>query len=120
MQHRLPSVIAGLLSLAPLFACNAGPNYERPRVESPASFRGQTPAPASASLADRRWWQLFEDETLEWLIRTALQQNYDVRIAAARLLEAEAQLGLTRADQLPTLNAGLSAESSRRFSSSRS
>jgi multidrug efflux system outer membrane protein len=119
MKHRLPSFTMSLLALAPLFACNVGPNYERPRVESPASFRGEVsdpaPTPASASLADRRWWQLFEDETLEWLIRTALQQNYDVRIAAARLLEAEAQLGLARADQLPTLTAGVGADGRRSF-----
>ena len=124
MKHRLSSVVASLLAVAPLLACNVGPNYERPQVESPASFRGQAPepaaTPASTSLADRRWWELFEDETLEWLIRTALQQNYDVRIAAARLLEAEAQLGLARADQLPTLNAGVSAEGSRSVTSSRS
>jgi len=122
MRHRLPSVVASLLALGPLFACNVGPNYERPQVESPASFRGPAPEPTSAStsLADRRWWELFEDETLQWLIRTALERNYDVRIAAARLLEAEAQLGLARADQLPTLNAELSADGSRSFSGSRS
>jgi len=122
MKHRLSSLVASVLIACPLLGCNAGPNYERPQVVSPASFRGQLPepAPTSASLADRRWWELFEDETLQALIRTALEQNYDVRIAAARRLEAEAQLGLTRADQLPTLSAGLSAEGRRNIQGSRS
>jgi multidrug efflux system outer membrane protein len=121
MKHRLSSVVAGLLLAGPLAACNVGPNYERPRVESPVSYRGQAaePAPTSASLADHRWWQLFDDETLQVLIRTALEQNYDVRIAAARLLEAEAQLGLARADQLPTVSAGVSARGERNFTGSR-
>jgi outer membrane protein, multidrug efflux system len=52
---------------------------------------------------------VFQDPQLQELIRTALKQNYDVRIAAARILEAQAQLGITRADQLPTINAGASA-----------
>ena len=119
MKH-LCRIVAGLLIAAPLSACNVGPNYQRPQVESPASYRGVSPEPAqtAASLADQRWWELFEDETLQALIRTALEQNYDVRIAAARRLEAEAQLGLTRADQLPTLSAGLAARGGRTFSSS--
>ncbi|HEY2548062.1 MAG TPA: efflux transporter outer membrane subunit, partial [Candidatus Acidoferrum sp.] len=55
---------------------------------------------------DQKWWDIFQDEQLRSLIRTALQQNYDLRIAASRILEARAQLGITRADQFPTLSAG--------------
>jgi multidrug efflux system outer membrane protein len=62
--------------------------------------------PAEQSFGDQKWWEVFQDPQLQDLIRTALQQNYDVRIAATRILEAQAQLGITRADQLPTINAG--------------
>jgi multidrug efflux system outer membrane protein len=57
-------------------------------------------------LGAEKWWDVFEDKELQSLIRTALKNNYDVRIAAARVLEAQAQLGITRADQFPSLSAG--------------
>ena len=60
----------------------------------------------SASLADQKWWEVFQDKELQELIRTALQKNYDARIAAARVLEAQAQLGITRANQFPSLSGG--------------
>jgi len=89
--------------------CVVGPNYKRPIVNSPSTFRGLTDAeaanPAPASLGDQKWWEVFQDQQLQQLIRTALQQNYDVRIAAARVLEAQAQLGITRANQFPSVNA---------------
>ena len=61
------------------------------------------------SLGDQKWWEVFQDPQLQHLIRAALNQNYDVQIAAARILEAQAQLGITRADQLPSINAGASS-----------
>ena len=89
--------------------CVVGPNYKRPIVNSPSTFRGLTDAeaanPAPASLGEQKWWEVFQDQQLQQLIRTALQQNYDVRIAAARVLEAQAQLGITRANQFPSVNA---------------
>ena len=91
-------------------ACLVGPNYKRPPVNPPDTFRGaETTAATSsaASIADQRWWQLFDDETLQDLIRTALEHNDDVRLAAARILEAQAQLGITRADQFPKVSAGV-------------
>jgi outer membrane protein, multidrug efflux system len=98
--------------LASLFAagCTVGPNYKRPPVDAPETFRGQTAPPPPAepvSLGDEKWWDVFEDDTLQQLIRTALTQNYDVRLAAARILEAQAQLGITRADQFPAVSAGV-------------
>src|SRR5689334_16772615 len=63
--------------------CLVGPDYRRPAVNPPTEFRGaESAAPAAASLADQRWWQLFGDETLQALIRTALERNDDVRMAA--------------------------------------
>ena len=90
--------------------CAVGPNYKRPVVSVPDSYRGLTPEEAAktqaASIADQKWWDIFQDEQLRSLIRTALQQNYDARIAATRILAAAAELGITRADQFPTVNAG--------------
>jgi multidrug efflux system outer membrane protein len=101
--------------------CAVGPNYKRPTVNVPVTYRGaSSEAPASsdqnaappapqqtaASFGDEKWWDVFQDEELRSLIRTALKNNYDVRIAATRVLEAQAQLGITRADQYPTLAVG--------------
>src|SRR6202162_3316563 len=93
--------------------CAVGPNYKRPAVNVPPTYRGLTPEEAAKSdaksLADEKWWEVFQDEQLKELVKTALQQNYDVRIAAERILEAQAQLGITRADQFPTITAGVAA-----------
>src|SRR5262249_52077413 len=75
-----------------------------PPAEKPAQT--QSPDP---SFGDQKWWEVFRDPQLRELIRTSLKQNYDVRITATRILQAQAQLGITRADQLPTISAGASA-----------
>jgi len=97
--------------------CTVGPNYKRPMVNAPGTYRGLTDAeaanPAPASLGDQKWWEVFQDQQLQQLIRTALQQNYDVRIAAARVLEAQAQLGITRSNQYPSVNVNGTGSSSR-------
>jgi multidrug efflux system outer membrane protein len=97
--------------------CAVGPNYKRPSVSVPDAYRGATPqdtVPSPAStLGDQKWWDLFQDQQLQELIRTALQQNYDLRIAATRILAAQAQLGITRADQFPTLAGGAAAVNQR-------
>jgi multidrug efflux system outer membrane protein len=83
-----------------------GPNYRRPAVQAPDSFRGTTlPASESASLADLKWWEVFKDQSLAELIRTALAQNYDLRVAVAHVEAARASLGIARAGQFPNLNA---------------
>src|SRR5438270_14029611 len=89
--------------------CAVGPNYKRPAVPVPPEYRGLPADQAGktdvASFGDQKWWDAFQDEALRGLVQTALKQNYDVRIAAARILEARAQLGITRADQLPSVTA---------------
>jgi len=99
--------LATLLILAFACGCAVGPNYRKPAVNVPPSYRGVTPEEAAErearSLADEKWWEVFQDEQLKELVKTALQQNYDVRIAAARILESQAQLGITHADQFPTI-----------------
>ena len=103
--------IVGPLSALILFAgCAVGPNYKKPATSAPPTYRGLTPEEAAktevASIGDQKWWDIFQDEQLRSLVRTALQQNYDLRIAAARILEAQAQLGVTRADQFPSVAGG--------------
>jgi multidrug efflux system outer membrane protein len=100
-----------------LLGCAVGPNYKRPSVNAPDTYRGLTAEEAAkteaASLGDQKWWEVFRDERLQDLIRTALQQNYDVRIAATRILQAQAQLGITRAGQLPAIAGGAEATNQR-------
>jgi multidrug efflux system outer membrane protein len=120
------SFLGLLLAMIGMIGCAVGPNYKRPAVDVPGMYRGASaessastdthseqakPAPArtesaARSLGDETWWEIFQDRELQGLIRTALKNNYDVRIAAARVLQARAQLGITRADQLPTLSTG--------------
>jgi len=100
-----------LLSVALLACgCTLGPNYQRPTAAVPGSYRGTISDEAAqtqlAPVGDQKWWDIFQDEQLRTLIRTALTQNYDSRIAASRLLEAQAQLGIIRAHQFLTLGAG--------------
>jgi multidrug efflux system outer membrane protein len=110
-MKKLPAVLFSILAL--LAGCTVGPNYHRPAVSTPTVYRGLTAEEAARSeaksFADEKWWEVFHDEQLKELIRTALQQNYDVRMAAARILEAQARLGITRADQYPSLSAQATA-----------
>ncbi|MDE0404513.1 MAG: efflux transporter outer membrane subunit [Nitrospira sp.] len=85
--------------------CTLGPDYERPPVAEPDSFRMQQgESLEEVSLADLGWWELFQDENLQALIRKALVENKDVRIAVARVREARAQLAATGADQFPRID----------------
>ena len=105
-------MILGLL----LAGCLVGPNYKRPQVEAPGVYRGDSQsalAPSSEPLGEEKWWEVFQDPVLQQLIRTALEQNFDLRIAASRVLQAQAQLGITRANQFPTVSAGAQALSER-------
>jgi multidrug efflux system outer membrane protein len=107
-----------LLSAALLASgCTVGPNYKRPTVTAPGSYRGPTTDQAVqtglAAFGDQKWWDIFQDERLRTLIRTALTKNYDSRIAASRVLEAQAQLGITRADQFPSVSAGAGSSDTR-------
>jgi outer membrane protein, multidrug efflux system len=95
---------AALLLVATIQAgCTVGPDYTRPPVTTPDTFRGDTTADTARSFADEPWAAAFRDETLRQLITEALAGNYSVRIAATRVLQAAAQLGITSADQLPTI-----------------
>ena len=101
------SLIAPLFVAALLAGCTVGPNYQRPTIQTPNAFRAAAPGTASdpASLADLKWFEVFKDEKLQELERTALAQNYDLRDAAARVEAARANLGITRSNQFPNLDA---------------
>lgn len=105
-MKKLALFASGLL----LAGCTVGPKYHRPSIDAPAAYRGETPeqtSPASAeSLGNEKWWTVFQDPVLQGLIRTALKQNYDVQIAATRVLQAQAELGITRSNQFPAITGG--------------
>jgi outer membrane protein, multidrug efflux system len=109
--------LIGLLIAMAAAGCTVGPNYKRPIVSVPDTYRGaaalESTATEAVSIGDQAWWEVFQDEQLRDLIRTALRANLDLRIAATRILQAQAQLGITRADQFPTVDAGASASRSR-------
>src|SRR5438094_3486312 len=91
-----------------LNGCMVGPDYRRPAVTTPDAFRGASAAitPDKQSIAELKWFEVFQDEQLQELIRTALQQNYDLRDAVARVDAARANLGITQADQYPNFGIG--------------
>jgi outer membrane protein, multidrug efflux system len=98
-----------------LAGCMVGPDYRRPAIDAPGDYRGNTQSAIAQpeSLGNEKWWEVFQDPVLQQLIRTALEQNYDIRIAASRVLQAQAQLGITRANQFPTASVGAQAFSER-------
>ncbi len=89
-----------------LTGCAVGPNYQRPKIDTPAQFRSApTDTSGAVGIGDTKWSDVFQDEKLSDLIKLALTQNYDIRIASARVLEARARFGISRADLYPGLTA---------------
>jgi multidrug efflux system outer membrane protein len=105
-------LVAGMVMAALLAGCAIGPDYKRPPVAEPPVFRGQATAEA-ASLADLPWWEVFQDPILKNLITEALGSNYDVNIAAARVQEARAQVGVARSEYFPAIDYNVGAQRSR-------
>jgi outer membrane protein, multidrug efflux system len=113
MKTPLTLVVSTISLLA---GCTVGPNYRRPAVTSPETFRGSAATGAAAdltSLADLKWFEVFKDERLQGMVRTALVQNHDLRGALVRVEAARANLGITRADQFPTVDAGANVTTQR-------
>jgi multidrug efflux system outer membrane protein len=93
-----------------LGGCTLHPKYKRPATDIPGTYRGELPQDSrAASLGDEKWWEVFQDPELQGLIRIALQQNYDVRIAASRIIQAQAQFRITRSNQFPTVAGNVAA-----------
>lgn len=104
------AVVAALLALL-MLGCKVGPKYKRPVLDMPATYR-ETTAPSietageAKTIAADEWPSVFKDPTLEALIKEALANNLDLKVAATRILQAQAQLGITRSQQFPTVSGG--------------
>jgi multidrug efflux system outer membrane protein len=106
----LPAIAAAILAAG----CKVGPDYARPQVEMPAGFRDAQPGSAGAKpLGDYAWGEVFDDPALQNLIRAAIEQNKDLRIAMARVDQARALLKISRANLLPTASGEASYQRSR-------
>src|SRR5688572_3315452 len=111
MTHKTSKLITLTLLSLLLASCRVvGPNYTKPIVPTPDTFRGAPDAAGAdpTSLADLKWFELFKDPDLQRLVNIALEQNHDLRSAIARIDVARANLGLARADQKPTV--GITAD----------
>jgi outer membrane protein, multidrug efflux system len=115
---RVGQVVGGVLIalvVLVMVGCKVGPDYKRPAVDVPGSYRQAlapdiapgSPASYNAdSIADEQWPTVFQDPALQRLIKEALANNLDLRIAAQRVLEAQAQVGIARSQQLPSVSGG--------------
>jgi outer membrane protein, multidrug efflux system len=107
---RVFAITFTVVLLAFAAGCTVGPKYTRPAVPTPPAFRGADDAAvisdAQGSLGDEQWAQVFREPELQDLIRKALTNNFDLRIAAQRILEQQAQVQITRSQQFPTLSVG--------------
>lgn len=104
-------IVPTVLLLGTLAGCRVGPKYARPAVDLPQDYRGLAPeaqanpqADATASLGDQKWAEVFQDPVLRQLIKEALDNNKDLKIAATRILEQQESLGIARAAQKPTVS----------------
>src|SRR5262245_59737116 len=87
-----------------LSGCLVGPNYTRPSVDAPAAFRGSSSANSQDSFADLPWWEIFKDEALKDLVKSALANNYDMTVAVARVEQARQVAAQARSEYFPSLN----------------
>ena len=111
MRARILTAAALLLSLS---GCKVGPNYKRPALDVPGQYRGVAPGlAAGGNFGEMKWQSVFPDEVLQGLIKEALTNNYDIRIAASRILQAQASVGVTRSNQLPALNGSFGVQNER-------
>ena len=101
-------VAVSLATAAALLAgsCAVGPNYKRPPMTIPEQHRFAEGPPQEESLADLPWWQVTKDEKLQGLLREAIANNLDLRVASARVEEARAQAGVAKSFYYPEIGAG--------------
>src|SRR6516164_3432790 len=99
-------VCSALLLAVILAGCKVGPDYKRPALDVPGNFRNAPEKPATNSLADLSWYELFPDENLQNLIRIALTNNYDLRIAITRVEQARQAVIEVRSGMLPQIGYG--------------
>ena len=97
--YLFPVVLAASL----VTGCAVGPKYQKPTVAPPADFR-QLQQPTAESLADQAWWQVFQDEALQQLVREAIRNNYDLKIAVIRVEEARSSARIAAAPLYPQVS----------------
>jgi outer membrane protein, multidrug efflux system len=113
-RHSFFSRFIGLVLLSAVIGlpagCTVGPKYVRPNYMAPPAFRSADNTPDSSdtrtSLGDEEWSKVYQEPELQELIRKALANNYDVRIAAQRILEQQAQVRIVRSQQFPNVTVG--------------
>jgi multidrug efflux system outer membrane protein len=103
--------IISMIVVMALGGCMVGPDYKRPTLDMPQSWRFEDAA--AKDTANTAWWGQFDDPVLNGLIQIALQENKDVKIAAARVEQFLGQYGTTRAALFPQVGAGASASRQR-------
>ena len=102
MKHQKIGALAALPAALLLASCmTVGPDYKKPEVATPTEFRAQVTATQANSFADLPWWSVFDDKTLQALIHEGLAKNYDVQIAAARIEQARALVGVAQSEGKP-------------------
>src|SRR6516164_5604456 len=105
MSHRdLFRKMLALLAAVLAPGCAVGPNYQRPKVNVPPAFRGAAGAAQRASFADLAWWEVFKDETLKGLVKTALANNFDLAIATTRVEQARQVAAQARSQYFPWID----------------
>ncbi len=107
MKMRLVAAIAAL----GLAGCTVGPDYERPAVETPPAWR--IDYPTAAGMADLEWWKQFGDPVLDELVETALRNNRDLRVAAARVDQFIGAMTATGSQLYPQIGYGADASRAR-------
>ncbi|HWC72997.1 MAG TPA: efflux transporter outer membrane subunit, partial [Gemmatimonadales bacterium] len=85
-------------------ACAVGPNFKTPQTATPARWRDSTISTQDSSYANLPWWEILGDSTLRELVRIALRENRDLRVALARVNESRARLGIQRLEFLPQID----------------
>ncbi|MBX3359756.1 MAG: efflux transporter outer membrane subunit [Phycisphaeraceae bacterium] len=102
-----------ILAVLVLQGCLVGPDYERPEITTPPGYRGDSAQGDAASIADLPWWEVYQDPTLQDLIGTAISNNYDLRIAIARIEQARAIAAQSRSELYPSIGYGAAVSSGR-------
>jgi outer membrane protein, multidrug efflux system len=107
---RFSSFAVALFLTSVVTGCNVGPKYARPNYTAPSAYRGADEAAVSSdpkqTLGDEKWSAVYQEPELQDLIRRALANNYDVRIAAQHILEQQAQVKITRSQEFPAITVG--------------
>lgn len=104
MKSKIYILLVFAAGLFYLQACKVGPNYQKMDVPVEEAYRFDSTATAADTILNIRWWSNFNDPILDTLIKVALEENQDVQIAAARIQESRARLGMTKADMWPKFN----------------